>query len=146
MLEPTGKVRSIHMSTINAESTMKVMKKHLHRHSTIYTDEAAYHRHIPRYFHKHETVNHSIRQYVRDGITTNTVEGFFGTIKRTFRGSYHYISPKYLYRYCAESDFRWNTRKLDDRMRMEKIVVQTPGRQMQYLRKFGLRPTMERLW
>ena len=45
-------------------------------------------------------------EYVRDNVTTNTVEGFFGILKRGVNGTYHHISKEHLHRYLAEFDFR----------------------------------------
>jgi hypothetical protein len=40
-------------------------------------------------------VNHSVKEYVRyeDGvcITTNTIEGYFATLKRGINGVYHHV-------------------------------------------------------
>jgi hypothetical protein len=40
----------------------------------------------------HATVNHRSGEYVRGAIHTNTVEGFFSTLKRGIAGVYHHIS------------------------------------------------------
>lgn len=62
---------------------------------------------------KHETVNHSHKEYVRPGtdIHTNTVESAFSLLKRGIIGSWHKISAKHLAAYLAEMEFRFNRRK-----------------------------------
>jgi transposase-like protein len=62
---------------------------------------------------KHETVNHSAKEYVRFGtdIHTNTVESAFSLLKRGIIGSWHKISAKHLAAYLAEMEFRFNRRK-----------------------------------
>jgi transposase-like protein len=62
---------------------------------------------------KHETVNHSAKEYVRLGtdIHTNTVESAFSLLKRGIIGSWHKISAKHLAAYLAEMEFRFNRRK-----------------------------------
>jgi len=44
---------------------------------------------------------------------TNTIEGFWGQLKRMIFGTYHFVSSKYLQRYVDEAVFRYNTRKLE---------------------------------
>jgi len=41
---------------------------------------------------------------------SNTVEGYFGILKRGIIGTYHHVSQKHLHRYLAEFDFRYNNR------------------------------------
>ncbi|HEU5412990.1 MAG TPA: IS1595 family transposase [Candidatus Angelobacter sp.] len=68
--------------------------------------------------HKHETVNHTAKEYVRKVddfcITTNTVESAFSLLKRGIIGSWHKISAKHLQAYLNEMEFRFNRRKRDD--------------------------------
>ena len=52
-----------------------------------------------------------------EGITTNSIEGFWGHFKRMIFGIYHSMSKKYLQRYIGEAVYRWNTRKADESVR-----------------------------
>src|SRR5438552_7713278 len=65
---------------------------------------------------KHETVNHSAKEYVRLGtdIHTNTVESAFSLRKRGIIGTWHRISAKHLAAYLDEMQFRFNRRKRSD--------------------------------
>ena len=60
---------------------------------------------------KHSTVNHSINEYVRGDVHTNTVESAFSLFKRSLVGSFHHVSAKHLDRYLDEFEFRYNNRK-----------------------------------
>ena len=61
---------------------------------------------------RHAVINHS-RHFV-DGIThTNSIEGFWGLVKRAWYGTHHHYSNKYMPLYLAESCFKYNVRKLD---------------------------------
>jgi len=60
---------------------------------------------------KHETVNHTAREYVRGDIHTNTVENAFSLLKRGIMGTWHKISAKHLPAYLDEMTFRFNRRK-----------------------------------
>jgi hypothetical protein len=68
----------------------------------LYGDAAAH-------FATHETVHHSSKEYVRGDLHTNSAEGFFSIFKRGMRGIYQHCGEKYLHRYLAEYDFRYNS-------------------------------------
>ena len=43
----------------------------------------------------------------------NTIEGFWGQLKRSIFGIYHFVSGEYLQRYVDEAVFRYNTREMN---------------------------------
>ena len=55
-------------------------------------------------------VNHGVDEYVRGDVYTNTVESFFGILKRGITGICHHVSEAHLHRYLAEFDFRYSNR------------------------------------
>ena len=61
---------------------------------------------MPRY----ETVNHSIKEYVRGDVHTNSVENIWSLLKRSIIGSYHKVSVKHLDAYLDELEWRFNNR------------------------------------
>jgi transposase-like protein len=65
---------------------------------------------------KHETVNHSAKEYVRFGtdIHSNSIESAFSLLKRGIMGSWHKISAKHLQAYLDEMSFRFDRRKRSD--------------------------------
>ena len=75
--------------------------------ATVYSDEAAAYKGLP---FAHETVKHSIGEYVRDQAHTNGVESFWASLKRGYQGVYHKMSPKHLNRYVQEFAGRHNSR------------------------------------
>lgn len=77
--------------------------------STIHTDESRIYSRVKREF-IHEFVNHSKEQYVKDGVHTNTIEGFWGQLKRSISGTHHAVSPKYLQSYVNQFVFLYNLR------------------------------------
>jgi transposase-like protein len=66
--------------------------------------------------HKHETVNHTRKEYVRLGtdIHTNTIESAFSLLKRGIMGTWHKISAKHLQAYLDEMTFRFDRRNRSD--------------------------------
>ena len=80
----------------------------------------------------HGVVNHSEMQF-RDGLAyTNTVEGFFSSLKRSIFGIYHSVSPKHLQRYCEETSYRYNSRKMTDRDRFIATMRAADGHRLTY--------------
>ncbi len=58
----------------------------------------------------HETVNHSIEEWVRGEIHTNGIENVWSLLKRSIIGSYHKVSAKHINAYLDELEFRFNNR------------------------------------
>jgi transposase-like protein len=59
---------------------------------------------------KHEVVNHSLGEYSRDGMNTNSIENIWSLLKRSIVGSYHKVSIKHLDAYLDELEWRFNNR------------------------------------
>jgi transposase-like protein len=64
--------------------------------------------------HKHESVTHSVGEYVRGEVHTANIDNFWSLLKRGVIGTYHHVSKKYLPLYLAEFQFRFNNRKNAD--------------------------------
>ena len=79
------------------------------RGATLYTDGSPVYRSFD--VSHHESVNHARGEYVRGRAHTNGVEGFWATVKRSHKGTYHSWSEKHLHRYLKELAGRFNTRK-----------------------------------
>lgn len=60
---------------------------------------------------RHESVNHSIEEWVRGDVHTNTVEGVWSLFKRSIVGAFHQISAKHIESYLDEFQFRFNNRE-----------------------------------
>lgn len=59
---------------------------------------------------KHETINHSLEEWVRGAIHTNGIENVWSLLKRSIVGSYHKVSVKHINAYLDELEFRFNNR------------------------------------
>lgn len=82
----------------------------------------------------HETVNHLDGEYARD-VTTNTVEGYFGILKRGIFGTCQHCGENHFHRYLAEFDFRHSNRKslgVNDAERAERLVRGIVGKRLMY--------------
>jgi hypothetical protein len=92
-------------------------------------------------FASHQTVNHSIGEYVRGEVHTNTIEGYFSVLKRGIMGTYHHVSPRHLKRYLAEFDFRYNERMalgVSDEARATKVLHGIVGKRLMYRDSSGV--------
>lgn len=65
-------------------------------------------------------------------ITTNTVEGYFATLKRGINGVYHHVGGKHLHRNLGEFDFRYNSRKNTDGERAHEALKGFEGKRLTY--------------
>ncbi len=129
----TGEARSHAVANVTAGTVHRVLFDQVDTASTLMTDQSNVYTVPGRKFVGHHTVDHSEEEYVRDGwITTNTVEGFFGQLKRSLNGTYHRVSREHLHRYLAEFDLRYSTRTLTDGERTKRVIDQAGGRRLTY--------------
>jgi hypothetical protein len=101
------------------------------------TDEGGAAKKVGSEFTLHGSVNHSIGEYVRGDIHTNTIEGYFSIFKRGITGVYHHVSQEHLKRYLAEFDFRYNERMtldVSDMERTTKAIKGIVGKRLTYRR------------
>jgi transposase-like protein len=110
LVERGGRVRSFHPALADGANVTTIVRENIARESRLHTDESKLYHKVGKDFAAHETVNHSIKEYARDDVTTNTVEGYFSIFKRGMRGIYQHCSEKHLHRYLAEFDHRYNHR------------------------------------
>jgi len=76
----------------------------------IYTDDWSPYRGIADKNTRHETVNHSAKEYVRGQVHTNGIENIWNLFKRSVIGAFHHISVKHLDAYLDELEWRFNNR------------------------------------
>ena len=96
--------------------------------ATIYTDEAAAYQGLPN----HESVKHSVAEYVKGQAHTNGVESFWSMLKRAHMGTFHKMSPKHLNRYVREFAGKHNIRDEDTVDQMKATVAGLVGRNLLY--------------
>jgi transposase-like protein len=104
LVERGGKVHSHHVPTVSAKTLRPILEGQIHAATKVYSDDGG--ARVGTDFAQHGTVNHSIGEYVRGDVHTNTIEGYFSILKRGITGVYHHVSPQHLKRYLAEFDFR----------------------------------------
>jgi len=138
LVERGGSARSFKVDSISQGVIWPIIAKNLRRESDLMTDEAPRYKAIGRQFATHNSVNHSKKEYVRDGyIHSNTVENYYSIFKRGMKGIYQHCSEKHLHRYLSEFDFRYSHRialGIDDAMRADKALEGIKGKRLTYRR------------
>jgi transposase-like protein len=129
----TGEVVTEVVTSVNAGNIGKFLGHNVDiTNSVLHTDESRVYWPVGAQFESHETVNHSQGEYVLGNVSTNRAEGFFGQLKRSIDGTHHHVSPEHLHRYVNEFAFRYSTCKLDDGVRLQRMVDQAAGRRLSY--------------
>jgi transposase-like protein len=141
LVSRTGESRSYHVAQVNKENVSAILAAQIAKDSKLFTDTASYYRHLPKdMFQSHKMVNHSAGEYARGEVHTNTVEGYFGLLKRGLFGTYHHISEAHLQRYLHEFDFRFSNRVsqgVNDDQRTATALKQIGGKRLTYRRING---------
>lgn len=135
LVERGGKVRSTHVDHVNAQTLRPIMQKQINAQSRLITDEARQYIALGKDFAEHHSVNHSICEYVRGDVHSNTIENYFSIFKRGMKGIYQHCSTKHLKRYLAEFDFRYNNRiglEINDVLRAENALLGVSGKRLTY--------------
>ncbi len=113
----------------DAETLQSFVASRAAEGAKVYTDQGAGYKGMK---FDHETVNHSVSEYVRDQAHTNGIESFWATLKRGYHGTFHHISPKHLHRYVSEFATRHNMRPQDTEAMMGETVARMVGKRLLY--------------
>jgi transposase-like protein/predicted RNA-binding Zn-ribbon protein involved in translation (DUF1610 family) len=124
MLERDGRVIAGPVPDRLKNTLEPIIKKNVERGTMISTDEHGAYGDLPGIGFNHGTVNHAKEQYV-DGIThTNSLEGHWGQLKRSIKGTHIHVSSKHLWKYVSEFSYRRNNRG-SQYMMFKKLVYST---------------------
>lgn len=112
MLQRDGEVYIKHIPNTGKWTLIEQVKQNVSPTARVLTDEFQAYVSLPKYGYKHEAVKHSGYEYVRGDVHTNSIEGFWGGLKRGIYGVYRVVSKKYLQAYADEYSWRYNHRTL----------------------------------
>lgn len=98
--------------------------------STVHTDEFLAYKKMTGI--NHQSVNHSVGEYVKGMAHTNGIESFWATLKRAHKGTFHKISKKHLQRYVNEFSGKHNARESDTIKQMGDVVAGMVGKRLMY--------------
>lgn len=141
LVERDGKTRSFHVANVDHRNLKPILVSQIARDTHLMTDGAGHYKQIGQEFAEHETTNHFAKEYAKPSkiegrtVHSNTVESYFGLLKRGLVGTFHHVSEAHLQRYITEFDFRFSNRKslgIEDSVRAEKLLVGVKGKRLTY--------------
>jgi transposase-like protein len=129
-----GRVKAKVLANVEAGTVTDTIVQNVQVGTTLHTDEHGAYADIGDLFFGHDTINHSAGEYVRDGVTTNSIESVFAVLKRGLIGVYHHASPKHLTRYVDEFAFRLNEGNVARHTleRLDSFVSRVAGKRLTY--------------
>lgn len=109
-VERKGRVKTVHVKSNGARVLLPEIYSKVKEQTSVYSDEYIAYKKLTYHGYKHDTVNHSKYEWAHESVHTNTIEGYWSQLKRSIRGTYCRVSPKYLQLYLDEFSFRYNHR------------------------------------
>jgi transposase-like protein len=134
MRERGGRTKGFKLANTDAQTIQDKIVQHVEVGSALHTDEHGAYKGMGGLFFTHESINHGNGEYVRDGVTTNSIESVFAVMKRGLIGVYHHASPKHLGRYVDEFAFRLNDGNVERHTlsRLDSFVDGVAGKRLTY--------------
>ena len=130
----SNKVTAKVVEHTDAETLIPFIESVAKQGATVYTDDASAYNSITNILNefKHESVKHSVGEYVKEQAHTNGIESFWSMLKRAYKGTFHKISPKHLNRYVQEFAGKHNARELDTLFQMRDTVARLVGHRLMF--------------
>ena len=85
----SNRIQAKVVANTKSETMSRFIMEHVEPGTKVYTDDALTYHALPN----HETVKHSVGEYVRWKAHTNGVESFWSLLKRAHTGTFHKLSP-----------------------------------------------------
>ena len=125
----TNTVSAAVVGNTDAKTLQGFVGDNVAKGSTVCTDDHGGYHGMP---FEHESVRHSVGEYVDGMAHTNGIESFWALLKRGYHGTYHHMSAKHLNRYVTEFAGRHNERPRDTIDQMQSIVDGMVGKRLRY--------------
>ena len=125
----TNKVRAKVTKKTDAKTLQKFVADNAAEGAMVYTHDAGAYKGMP---FDHESVRHSVGEYVSGMAHTNGIESFWSMLKRAHKGVYHKMSAKHLQRYVDEFSGRHGIREADTLDQMQSVVAGMVGKRLMY--------------
>ena len=117
------------LKSTSAPAMQGFVMANVERGATAYTDDHGSYHGLPL---EHESVKHSVGEYVRGKAHTNGIESFWSLLKRGYYGTFHYMSEKHLHRYVNEFAVRHNRREWTSEAQIDQAMRSMFNRIMGY--------------
>ena len=125
----TNRITARKVAGTDTETLQGFVADHAAPGAKVYTDDASAYKGMP---FDHESVNHSVGEYVRGQAHTNGIESFWSMLKRGYHGTFYHFSDKHLDRHVAEFSGRHNSRELDTIDMMRGMVARMDSKRIRY--------------
>jgi transposase len=109
-VERGGQIKATVLPGRHGPALNRQIVRWVHPESIIITDEWRAYNGLKAHFIDHSRINHASGIYVEGSTHTNTIEGFFGHLKPSIRGTYRKVSHRWLQGYLNEFTWRYNLR------------------------------------
>ncbi len=125
----TNQVSAKVVTSTDKETLQGFVGEHTEPGATVYSDDAVAYESLP---FNHDTVKHSLSEYVKGDVHTNGIESLWSMLKRAHNGTFHKLSPKHLDRYVQEFAGRHNLREQDTIEQLAAISGGMDGKRLRY--------------
>src|ERR1700689_1884264 len=115
-VERGGRIKATVLPSRRGPRLKKQVIEWVEPESIIITDDWGAYNGLERHFIDHSRINHSAGIYVEGSTHTNTIEGFFGHLKPSIKGTYRRVSHHWLQGYLNEFTWRRNARLTEEPM------------------------------
>ena len=123
----TNRVSAAVVGNTDAKTLQGFVGERAAKGATVYTDDHGGYQGLP---FEHETVKHSVSEFVNGMAHANGIESFWALLKRGYHGTYHHMSEKHLGRYVTEFSGRHNHRELDTADQMTALTHGMVGKRL----------------
>ena len=114
-------VRTWLVPNTKRETLFPIIEETIPRGSTIYTDGASVYRALPSLGYHHDWVDHDADEYVREGVHTQTIDGFWGYLKNRLAKTGG-MQKERAHLFVGEHQWRYNHRKLTHEERVARLL------------------------
>ena len=123
----TKRVAAKVVESTDKDTLQGFVKDHAAEDATVYTDDASAYETLP---FDHDSVKHSLQEYVKGDVHTNGIESLWSMLKRAYKGTFHKLSPKHPDRYVQEFAGRHNIREQDTIDQLGSIARDMKGKRL----------------
>ncbi|MFA1688752.1 IS1595 family transposase [Candidatus Rickettsia barbariae] len=124
MIERNGNAQVQVITKVNSKTIEKIAINNILIGSTILSDEWGAYKVLEKLYN-HEYINHDLGKYIRESVSTNTIESFWALFKRGIIGLSCSIRKKHIERYLNEFVFRCNHKNYNVSNMFNAILLNT---------------------
>lgn len=116
-----GVVRAFLVPNVQKRTLLPIIMRHVTKGTLICSDAYQLYQETVHVGYRHAFVDHKKHEYARGGVHSNTMEGFWGLLKRRLKTTGG-IRISRLHLYVAEEVWRYNNRKLSETEKTERLL------------------------